>query len=142
MKKYILLLFAAFFSAGCSDSDSSNKNPYLPNYSFSVDINLNLPLYFDLKSPGSGIYYGEAGVKGLIIFNSGGGYNAFDAACPNHDPSNCVAMTIKGVNALCSCDKKEYNLFTGQPDATTPSTYPLKQYRVQVVSETLIRVSN
>ena len=128
------------FLIGCSDNENSNKNPYIPNYNFSVELNLNLPLYSNLKSPGNGIYYPNSGAKGLIIFNTGNGYNAFDAACPNQEISSCSTMTIKGINALCACDSKEYNLFTGQGDGTV--TYPLKQYRVDVINETLIRIYN
>lgn len=102
---------------------------------------MNLPLYSNLKSAGNAIYYsGEgAGAKGIIVFNTGTGYNAFDAACPNQDINSCTAMTIKGINALCSCDKKEYNLFTGQGDATV--AYPMKQYRAEV-SDNMIHIYN
>ena len=140
MKKYILIIITSLFFLGCSNNENSNKNPYLPNYSFSVDLNLNLPTYSTLKYASNAIYYSGAGVSGIIVFNTGSGYNAFDAACPNQEAGSCAAMTIKGVNALCPCDKKEYNLFTGQ--ATTAATYPMKQYRVQVISETLIRIYN
>ena len=138
MKKYILLIITSLFFFGCSNNENSNKNPYLPNYSFSVDFNLNLPTYSTLKYPSNAVYYSAAGVSGIIVFNTGSGYNAFDAACPNQEAGSCAAMTIKGVNALCSCDKKEYSLFTGQGGMP----YPLKQYRVQVISESLIRVYN
>src|SRR6187402_736361 len=132
MKKYILLIIISLFFLGCSDHENSNKNPYLPNYNFSVDLNLSLPTYSDLKYVSNSIYYPNVGVRGIIVFNTNGsgGYVAYDAACPNQEAGSCVAMTINGVNAVCSCDKKEYNLFTGQSDAG----YPLKQYRVQVVN--------
>ncbi|HSD06279.1 hypothetical protein [Flavobacterium sp.] len=94
---------------------------------------MNLPLYSKLRSASNAVYYADAGVKGIIVFNTGSGYNAFDAACPNQELSSCSTMTINGINAVCPCDSKEYLLFTGQPlksDATT--TYPMKQYRVQV----------
>lgn len=139
MKKYVFLIIVSLLFMGCSDNENSNKNQYIPNYNFSVDFNLNLPLNLSLKSPGNGIYYPDAGVKGLIVFNTGTGYNAFDAACPNQDLSDCSTMTLKGIYALCACDKKEYNLFTGQGDAT--ATYPMKQYRVQVNGD-IIRVYN
>ena len=139
MKKHILLLIISLFFLGCSDNENSNKNPYIPNRTFSVELNLNLPLYINLKSPGNGIYYSDAGIKGIIVFNTGNGYNAYDAACPNQEISSCSTMTIKGINALCACDSKEYNLFTGQGDGTV--TYPMKQYRVEA-SEGLIRVYN
>lgn len=130
---------ASLFFMGCSDNENSNKNPYIPNRTFSVELNLNLPLYLNLKSPGNGIYYSDAGEKGIIVFNTGNGYNAYDAACPNQEISSCSTMTIKGINALCACDSREYNLFTGQGDGTV--TYPMKQYRVQLTGD-LLRIYN
>ena len=139
MKKHTILFLLSFFILSCSNNDSSNKNPYLPNYSFKVDLNLNLPLYSNLKSPSNGIYYANAGVKGIIVFNTGTGYNAYDAACPNQELSDCSTMNIKGINAICSCDNKEYNLFTGQGNMP----YPMKQYRVDVNPDgSVIWISN
>src|SRR6187397_318174 len=102
MKKHILLIIISFFFFGCNDNENSNKNPYVPNYSFSVDLNLNLPTYSNLKYVSSAIYYPGVGVSGIIVFNTNGsgGYVAFDAACPNQEAGSCSAMTIKGVNAL------------------------------------------
>ena len=139
MKKYILFIIVTFFFLGCSNNDNSDKNPNLGNYSFSVELNLNLPTYSPLKYVSNPIYYYAPGVgaSGIIVMYTGSSYNAFDASCPNEKEGSCAAMTIKGVNAVCSCDKKEYNLFTGQGDP-----YPLKQYRVQVINESLIRVYN
>lgn len=140
MKKYFLIIIISLFFLGCSNNENSNKNPYIPNYSFAVDLDLNLPLYSNLKYVSNPIYYADAGARGIIVMYTGSGYNAFDAACPNQELSSCSTMTINGINAVCSCDKKEYNLFTGQ--ATTAATYPMKQYRVQVVSENKIHISN
>ncbi|MEN9876441.1 MAG: hypothetical protein RLZZ529_1438, partial [Bacteroidota bacterium] len=83
MKKSVWLsvLFLVFLS--CSDNGPINTNPFIPNYTFTVDINMNLPLYSNLQYPSNAIYYAGKGVKGLLIFNTGSGYNAFDAACPN-----------------------------------------------------------
>ena len=115
-----------------------NTNPYLPNYTFTVDININLPSYSNLKFPSNGIYYSAVGARGIIIFNTGSGYNAFDAACPNQSLGSCSTMTINGINAICSCDNAEYSLFTGQSPG---KQYPLKQYRVEV-NGSLLRVYN
>lgn len=138
MKKYFLIIIASLFFLGCSNNENSNKNPYLPNYSFSVDLNLNLPAYSNLKYVSNPIYYSGVGVSGIIVMCTGNGnYNAFDAACPNQQAGSCAAMTISGINAVCSCDKKEYNLFTGQGGMQ----YPLKQYRVEVNGD-IIRIYN
>ena len=137
MKKYILLSIASFFVLGCSNNENSNSNPYIPNYNFTVELNTNLPTYSTLKYPSNSIYYSDAGARGIIVFNTGSGYNAFDAACPNQELSTCSTMTVKGINAICACDSKEYSLFTGLGDMK----YPMKQYRVEV-NANIIRVYN
>jgi nitrite reductase/ring-hydroxylating ferredoxin subunit len=141
MKKFIVLLLTFPIVLSCSDSNFNNNNPYLPNYSFAVDININF--YDNLRYSGNAIYTAEAGIRGLIIFNTGSGYIAFDAACPNQSLSSCSTMTLKGINAVCSCDNAEYSLFSGQCIGTNcdGKQYPMKQYRVEVSGST-IRVYN
>ena len=137
MKKsvWIFILFSAFIS--CSDNGPVNTNPFIPNYTFTVDINMNLPSYSKLLYPSNAVYYAGKGVKGLIIFNTGSGYNAFDAACPNQTPSTCSPMTVDGIDAVCSCDNKTYSLFSGQGSLQ----YPMKQYRVEV-NGNVLRIYN
>nr|WP_314840065.1 hypothetical protein [uncultured Flavobacterium sp.] len=137
MKK-IQLLFALiplFFS--CSDSGVNNNNPFVPNYTFSMDLNMNLPTYSNLKFVSNAVYVPNIGARGVIVFNTGSGYNAFDAACPNQTISGCSTMTINGINAVCGCDNATYSLFTGQSNLQ----YPMKQYRVQVNGD-ILRVFN
>jgi len=99
---------------------------------------MDLPSYSNLQYVSNAIYYAGQGVRGIIIFNAGGSnYNAFDAACPNQALGACSTMTIKGINAVCPCDGKEYSLFTGQGSLQ----YPLKQYRVEV-NGNMLRVYN
>ena len=136
MRKIILLLTLLSFFFSCDDNGFNNKNPYLPNYTFTVDINMSF--YDNLKFPSNGIYYSAEGVRGIIIFNTGSGFNAFDAACPNQALSACSTMTVSGINAVCSCDDAKYSLFTGQSPG---KQYPLKQYRVEVRGNVL-RVYN
>ncbi|NGY36325.1 hypothetical protein FQU23_002245 [Flavobacterium sp. XN-5] len=139
MKKILLLSFISILFLGCSDSNFNNKNPYLPNYSFSA--NLNLAFYQNLTYAGNAIYYSgsDVGPRGIYIFNTGSGYNAFDAACPNQAISACSTMTLKGINLICPCDNEEYSLFTGLSQGG--SQYPMKQYRVEV-NGTNLRVYN
>jgi nitrite reductase/ring-hydroxylating ferredoxin subunit len=137
MKKYALLFLIIPFFLSCSDSGINNSNPFVPNYTFTIDVNLNLPAYSNLKFVSNAVYISGIGARGLVIFNTGSGYNAFDAACPNQTISACSTMTINGINAVCGCDNSEYSLFTGQG----PLQYPLKQYRVQV-NGNVLRVYN
>lgn len=137
MKKYALLFLIIPFFLSCSDSGLNNTNPFVPNYSFTIDVNLNLPAYSNLKFVSNAVYISGIGARGLIIFNTGSGYNAFDAACPNQTISACSTMTINGINAVCGCDNSEYSMFTGQGQLQ----YPMKQYRVQV-NGNVLRVYN
>ncbi|PTT05211.1 hypothetical protein DBR27_08970, partial [Flavobacterium sp. HMWF030] len=126
MKKFWILLVFVSILFSCSDNGISNKNPNIPSYAVNLSIDMNLPSYSNLKFVSNGVIVPNYGAKGIIIFNTGSGYNAFDAACPNQPITACTAMTINGINAVCSCDKSEYSLFTGLGG----KEYPLKQYRV------------
>jgi nitrite reductase/ring-hydroxylating ferredoxin subunit len=137
MKKVLVLLLLLPLLIGCSENNFNNNNPFLPNYSFTVDLNINLPAYSNLKFPSNAVYYSSVGVKGIYVFNTGSGYTAFDAACPNQAISSCSTMTLKGINVVCACDDAEYSLFTGQGG----KQYPLKQYRVEV-NGNILRVYN
>ncbi|MCV9929859.1 hypothetical protein OIU83_19520 [Flavobacterium sp. LS1R49] len=138
MKKIWLLPLFIILLISCSENRTNNKNPNIPNYTVNFTVDMNLPLYSNLKYVSNGVIIQNQGAKGVIVFCTGiGTYNAFDAACPNQALSSCVAMTISGVNAVCSCDKVAYSLFTGLGD----KEYPLKQYRVDVAGNTL-RVYN
>jgi hypothetical protein len=41
MKKH--LYYSQYYFFGCSNSGFNNNNPYLPNYTFTIDINMNFP---------------------------------------------------------------------------------------------------
>ncbi len=137
MKKFWLLIVFVSVLISCSDNGVSNKNPNIPSYPVNLTVDMNLPAYSNLKFPSNAVIVPNYGAKGIIIFNTGSGYNAFDAACPNQAVTSCIAMTINGINAICSCDKTEYSLFTGLGG----KEYPLKQYRVEV-SGSVIHVYN
>ena len=128
MKKYILLFAILAMLPACDKDNFNNNNPFIPNYGFSEQINMDLPAYNQLLTPSSGIYYGGGGARGLLIFYTGSGYNAFDAACPNEALSPCSTLQIDGINAVCPCNEAEYSLFTGQSPGLQ---YPLKPYAVQ-----------
>ncbi|MES2241209.1 MAG: hypothetical protein V4497_13220 [Bacteroidota bacterium] len=138
MKKISLILLVSILLFSCSDN-FNNKNPYLADYTFSTTIDTNLPSYSNLKFVSNAVYISTpgVGVRGIYVFNTGSGYNAFDAACPNQALSSCSTMTLNGINLVCPCDKEEYSLFSGQGTLK----YPLKQYRVEV-NGNIIRVYN
>lgn len=136
MRNLILSILLLFMLTNCSsDNNINTKNPYLPDYSVNLVLNLNLPAYVNLQYPSNAVYVNQAGagIRGIIVFNAGSYYKAFDAACPNQALSNCSTMTINGIKAKCPCDDKEYSLFTGLGDAE----YPMKEYRVEATGNQL-----
>ena len=139
MKKIIPLLLMSFLFFSCSDNGFNKNNTYIPNYNFSVTLNLSFASYSNLNFVSNAVYYAgpEVGPKGIYVFNTGSGYNAFDAACPNQALSSCSTLTLDGINVVCPCDDEEYSLFTGQGK----SKYPLKQYRVEK-NGNLLRIYN
>lgn len=141
MKKLFLLFIITISFLGCSKDSFSNQNPYLPDYPFSTNINLNLPQYSNLKHPSTSVrVFGEGlGVRGIIIFNSGSGYKAYDLACPNHELRDCSVMELKGVSAECNCDGFKYLLFTGLADG---AQYQLKQYRIDLIGGDVLKIYN
>jgi nitrite reductase/ring-hydroxylating ferredoxin subunit len=138
---YFLILFIVFFSCD-RDIQTDNNNPYLPNYSFEVILNMSFPQYSSLAFPSNAVYINSAGagIRGLIVFNAGSGnFLAYDAACTNQPLTDCSTITINGINAKCPCDDAEYSLFTG---LAAGKQYPMKAYRVQMIDATTIKVYN
>lgn len=140
MKKTLLFLLIIPFFIGCDGGSFNNRNPYIPNYNFSIEVNTNLPLYNNLQFPSNAVkvFQANAPGNGIIIFNTGSSYVAFDGSCPNQAISSCSSLTINGIEAVCPCDDAAYSLFTGQSPGLK---YPLKQYRTEV-SGSVIRVFN
>jgi hypothetical protein len=139
MKNWLFCFFIGLLCS-CSDGMQSYNNPYLPNYSFAITINKNLPLYNGLNSPINPIIIREAtaGITGIIAMKiSDNDYRAWELSCPNQVPTNCSKMTLNGLNAKCSCDNFEYSIFTGLGNAP----YPMKPYRVEVLGD-VIRIYN
>lgn len=142
MKK-TFLIFSFLLLLSCSKDKFNNNNPNLPNYQFSMDVDLNLPLYATVGNPGNGIkvFPANGPSRGVIIFNTGTGYKAYDGSCPNHGVTSCSTLTLGGGTATCACNtttNEVYNLFTG----LAPNTqYPLKEYRTEKI-DNIIRVYN
>ena len=143
MKKSFFVLLLSIITVCCSDNKINNNNPNIPNYTFSVDVDLSLPLYSTtLAYAGNGTLLTQqgAGVRGVIVFNTGSGFVAYDAACPNQAISACSTMTISGINATCPCDNKKYSLYTG---LSSGQQYPMKAYRTEVIGNgSVVRVFN
>ena len=114
-----------------SCKDNYNRNPYLEDVTFDISINLDLPQYSSLQYPGSAGYISQGGIKGILVYNSGGGFNAFEASDPNHYPNDCSTMTIDGTTAYCPCENNRYSLSDGHI-VSGEGQYGMKPYHVSV----------
>lgn len=136
MKKILVLLLILPFAFGCDGGTINNNNPNIPNYTVNLQINMSLPGYSNLQFPSNHIVDYSQGARGIVVFNTGSGFVAFDLACPNVAYASCSnPMTISGIEATCDCDNSVYNLFTGQSPG---KPYPMKQYRVDINGSTLV----
>lgn len=140
MKKILILLVVFPFIFSCDGGKVNYNNPNIPNYPVNLSINLSLPQYSNLQFASNHIVDYSQGARGIVVFNTGSGYNAFDLACPNQSFSTCTsAMTINGIEAKCGCDNTVYNLFSGQSPG---QQYPMKPYSVQVSGGNLVIYNN
>jgi hypothetical protein len=130
----------------CSDDNNGDNNQFLPPSNVNYQINLNLPQYVNLRSPGNNfIDRTENGsIRGIIIYNlNNTQYSAFELSDPNHSPNNCSAIEVENgtsVTATCGCDdENSYDIITGQK--TSGNGFGLRRYNVQKEGNTLF-ISN
>lgn len=141
MKKYLYFALFTILFINCDDNNKRNVNPFLPDYSFSFPINLNLPSFYGLRSNINPVYLSAQGlgVKGIVILRiSDTEYRAWEAACPNQAPSDCSLLKIVGLETKCDCDNQKYNIFTG----VGTGQYTMKPYQVEILNPENIRVYN
>ena len=130
-----------FIVSSCS-KNSLNRNPFLPEIDFEFTINLNLPLYNDLKFTGGSTLLTDFGHKGIILYNlNNNNYLAWEASCPNHKPNSCSKTKIMGSLTECECESYQYSLATGQllnPSPNETNQYPMINYGVRVSGNNLV----
>ncbi|MGL2965661.1 hypothetical protein [Flavobacterium sp. XGLA_31] len=130
MKKIFALFLVLPILLSCDTGRINNNSPNVPNYAVNWQINLSLPAYSNLTFAGNYIVDGSYGARGVVVFNTGSGYVAWDLTCPNQLFSACTSpMTITGIEAKCNCDSTTYSLFTGLGNG---QQYPMKQYRTEL----------
>lgn len=123
---------------GCESDNTRIRNPFVPSYPFNITINMELPLYNSLLYPSNAVFISPSlgvGANGIIVFNAGGSYRAYEANCPNQTITSCSRLEIEGIRAVCPCDDLEYSLFTGLPVAE--GDYAMIPYRVEQNGNTL-----
>lgn len=141
-KNLIKFTILAIFIFNSCNKDSVNRNPFLPELDFEFSINLNLPLYNNLKFTGGSVFINEFGHQGIILYNlNNNNYLAWEASCPNHTPNSCSKTKSIGSLTECECENYQYSLATGQllnPSTNITNQYPMINYGVRVSGNNLV----
>ena len=138
-----LTLLLIVLLCACESSNIS-YNPYIPNLKFDKTINLDLPLYDNIKFSSGSVELIGVGVCGIVLFNFNGDILAWEQCPPNHAVnSSCPKLNISGIQLSCECTQNLYSLATGQllNNIDENNKYPLVRYRTERVGSSL-RVYN
>lgn len=132
LKQSLLFLVLLISISSCTPDDEITQNPYLPELSLRLVLNLSLPEYNNLNFPGNSFVTYNNGINGIVIYNiNNSQYAAFELSDPNHSLRECSLMTVRGIIASCSCDDgNSYNIITGEISTGT-GQYSMKPYRVR-----------
>ena len=130
MRFCILILF---FFAACSDDNDFIQEVYV-----NEQIDLSLPEYSDLNSPGSAIFV-DGGVKGLIIYNEiGGKYKVYDRNCSYEPQQSCSKIdSINSGLAYCGCCSSVFTIYNNGEPINSPALLPLKSYNYSLSGNVL-----
>ncbi|HIP49482.1 MAG TPA: hypothetical protein EYG92_11030 [Lutibacter sp.] len=137
---FIILVIFSLFSC-----DDPQYNDLLPDKAIDVTINLNLPAYISLQTPGGWAETSTKenlghGFKGLFIYRSNSRYYAYERACPHKDVDACEPMTFDGSFLICPCDQSKFNFLNG--GGSTDVTYRAREYHVQEINSATLRITN
>lgn len=126
---FILLLTFSLLTFNSSCSERNETVSCFPNATVSVQLNLNLPLYYELQNVGGWVYVDEvgSGTRGLIVVRITSGFKVYDRNAPHICPDKDTTLEVKnGTSVYCPKDNAEWILITGQPTAVanvSPKTY-------------------
>ncbi len=134
-KFFLVSLFAVIVWSGC-DKEKNRIIPYVP-----VRFEVNLNIVNELTIPGNSVFFKGPGYAGIIVLcESPGIYQAYDAACTHEISATCVVQN-EGVLGTCPCCGSQYVLMGGGYPAKGPASIPLQPYHVSVMGN-IIRIYN
>jgi nitrite reductase/ring-hydroxylating ferredoxin subunit len=138
MKKFLFLV-STILILGCTSN--SVVNDCFPFITVNESVNLDLPQFIDLQGPG-GWAYTSGGLQGLIIYNSGLQFKAFDRSCPGQNISSCSQMIVdSNLKILCQCNDSEFNILNGAPLTEGVNCFA-NEYLVENLNGSLLRITN
>jgi hypothetical protein len=134
--KFLFQLFILLVLFSCT----KNQEQIVPNVSFQLYLNLDLPQFTALSSINNAVVYSNTGYNhnGVILYrNSIDEFSAFDATCPQHiETKTAIVLDDKGSGGQGTCPycKTVYYFYNY---AYPSKGYPLKRYNVSKTGNTL-----
>ena len=138
MKKQNYLMIITIIICSCS-----SKNDYIQDVYVNELVDLSLPIYSDIITPGNSIFV-LGGVEGIIVYHGvGEDYKVYDRNC-SYEPS-LACSHIDSVNsgiAYCGCCTSAFLISnTGEP-INAPALLPLKEYNWSLNASNTMRIFN
>lgn len=136
---HIALLYALF------SCDPQLTDDPIPLVAFQDQVcNLGLPLYSGLRVDGGIVMVNNIGVRGVIVYRvNETTFRAYERNCSYHPNEAGSTVEVHSSNLYItdpSCGSS-FNLTDGQPTGG-PAWRPLRQYRTQVIGNTLTITSD
>ncbi len=143
LKKIIGTIIVLSFLVGCRKKNN-NANP-IPNISFDITINTNLPSYSDLNGVGGWAYVNGVGVSGVIVYRKElNNFVAFDRRSPKDINGTChqplVPDSDNFLQLIDSCNNAVFSLYDGSP--VSNSEFGLRQYQTIWDGSNQLRIFN
>ncbi len=143
LKKIIGTLTLLVFLVSCK-KNANNAN-LIPNISFDITINTNLPSYSDLNGVGGWAYVNGVGVSGVIVYRKElNSFVAFDRRSPKDINGDCTQPLVPDTNnflqLIDSCNNAIFSLYDGSP--VSNSEFGLRQYQTIWDGSNQLRIFN
>ena len=125
----------------------NNEKSQIPVVFIDFSINIQQDVeYYNLQAAGNSQIIDATSVglisvgydnNGIIIYNAGDAFHAFDRTCPHEFPVSIAVDCDGGGSAECpECGSIYVLPSLGVPAQGSPSKFPLKEYRVEYFSAT------
>lgn len=139
------LISVIIFSCESDDDRREERCRNFLNKRVSTSLNLNLPSYADLQSPGNDLFIEDniRFIQGVYIAFSGIDYRVFELAEPNNPIGTCSSPPkLVGTDLVYMCGEKEvkYEILNGTKRGEE-NACPLLRYRAERSGNLLI-ISN
>jgi hypothetical protein len=118
------LILCAFLTNSCQ-----NEKYPIPNVPVNVTINLDLPSYQPLNSPG-GYAYVNGGSRGIVVYRNFDEFVALDRHSTYNSEDECAVVKINPDNVfelIDTCSGSRYSIMNGAV-IEGPAKFGLKRY--------------